>query len=189
MLEDAPEIGEVIDKLWEFLKDAVLVAHNADFDISFLKHTFARFGKEFNPPYIDTLRLSQALLRNQMKAFSLDKLVEHFKLGKFQHHRALDDARVTARVFLELVELLKKKSITTFDRINKLVEHINPLSKHPQHLTVLVQNRTGLKNLYKLISKSHTETFFAVPQVLSFRFGKTQGRLVIRDRMCKFRGI
>jgi len=166
MLKDAPEIGEVIDRLWEFLKDAVLVAHNADFDISFLKHTFARFGREFNPPYVDTLRLSQALLRNQMKAFSLDKLVEHFKLGKFQHHRALDDARVTARVFLELVELLKKKSITTFDRINKLVEHINPLSKHPQHLTVLVQNRTGLKNLYKLISKSHTETFFAVPQVL-----------------------
>ncbi|QAV33512.1 DNA polymerase-3 subunit alpha [Fervidobacterium changbaicum] len=179
MLKDAPEIADVIDKLWGFLKGAVLVAHNADFDIGFLKHTFARFGREFNPPYIDTLRLSQALLRNQMKAFSLDKLVEHFKLGKFQHHRALDDARVTARVFLQLVELLKKKSITTFDRINKLVEHINPLSKHPQHLTVLVQNKTGLKNLYKLISKSHTETFFTVPQVLRSDLEKHREGLLI----------
>lgn len=179
MLENAPDISQVIDKLSEFLKDCVLVAHNADFDVSFLKNTFTKHGMEFNPPYIDTLRLSQALLRNKLKSFSLDKLVNHFDLGSFQHHRALDDARITVHVFWKLVELAKKKSITTFEKLNKLVENIDPLTKHPQHITVLVQNRAGLKNLYKLISKSHTETFFVVPQVLKSELEKHREGLLL----------
>ncbi len=166
MLKDAPDISEVLPELERFLEGCVIVAHNADFDIGFLQNTFRRFGKKFNPSYIDTLRLSNALLRNKLRSFSLDKIVDYFGLGTFNHHRALDDARVTAKVFWELVDLAKKKSITTFDKLNKLVESINPLTKHPMHLTVLVQNKIGLKNLYRLISKSHTETFFVVPQVL-----------------------
>uniref|UniRef100_A0A7C4VU45 DNA polymerase III PolC-type n=1 Tax=Fervidobacterium thailandense TaxID=1008305 RepID=A0A7C4VU45_9BACT len=166
MLENAPQIGEVVEKLYNFLEGCVLVAHNADFDVTFLQNTFSKFGLNFNPPYIDTLRLANALLRNKIKSFSLDRLVDYFGLGTFQHHRALDDARVTAKVFWKLVDLAKKRSITAFDKLNKLVETINPLTKHPKHLTVLVRNKTGLKNLYKLISKSHTETFFTVPQVL-----------------------
>ncbi|MGQ9856391.1 MAG: PolC-type DNA polymerase III [Fervidobacterium sp.] len=179
MLENAPDISQVIDRLSEFLNGAVIVAHNADFDIGFLKNTFSKFHRQFNPPYIDTLRLSQALLRSKLKSFSLDKLVDYFELGKFQHHRALDDARVTAKVFWKLVELLKKKSINSFDRLNKLIEHINPLSKHPRHITVLVQNKTGLKNLYKLVSKAHTETFFTVPQVLRSDLEKNREGLLI----------
>ncbi|WP_448376448.1 PolC-type DNA polymerase III [Fervidobacterium sp.] len=179
MLKDAPDMGQVIDALERFLEGCVIVAHNADFDVSFLKNTFSKFQRHFNPPYIDTLRLSQALFRGKLKSFSLDKLVDHFGIGKFQHHRALDDARVTEKVFWKLIELLKKKSITTFDKINKLVESINPLSKHPQHITVLVQNRTGLKNLYKLVSKSHTETFFVVPQVLRSDLEKRREGLLI----------
>lgn len=166
MLKNAPRIEEVVERLYDFLEGCVLVAHNADFDVTFLQNTFSKFGLSFNPPYIDTLRLANALLRNKIKSFSLDKLVDYFGLGTFQHHRALDDARVTVKVFWKLVDLAKKRSITTFDKLNKLVETINPLTKHPKHLTVLVRNKTGLKNLYKLISKSHTETFFTVPQVL-----------------------
>ncbi|MCX7653553.1 MAG: PolC-type DNA polymerase III [Fervidobacterium sp.] len=179
MLENAPGIAEVLDKLLDFLHGCVIVAHNADFDVSFLRNVFARHGIEFNPPYIDTLRLSQSLLRNRLKSFSLDKLVDHFDLGTFQHHRALDDARITAGVFWKLIELAKKKSITTFERLNKLVENIDPLTKHPHHVTVLVQNKTGLKNLYKLISKSHTETFFVVPQVLKSELEKNREGLLI----------
>lgn len=179
MLKDAPDIMQVLPKLLEFIKDSILVAHNADFDMTFLKNILSKSGIEFNPPYIDTLRLSQALLRNKIKSFSLDKLVDHFGLGAFQHHRALDDARVTVNVFWKLIELAKKKSITTFEKLNKLVENINPLVKHPQHVTVLVQNKTGLKNLYKLISKAHTETFFVVPQVLKSELEKHREGLLI----------
>ncbi|MEN3043170.1 MAG: PolC-type DNA polymerase III [Fervidobacterium sp.] len=179
MLENAPGIAEVLDKFLDFLHGCVIVAHNADFDVSFLRNVFARHGIEFNPPYIDTLRLSQSLLRNRLKSFSLDKLVDHFDLGTFQHHRALDDARITTGVFWKLIELAKKKSITTFERLNKLVENIDPLTKHPHHVTILVQNKTGLKNLYKLISKSHTETFFVVPQVLKSELEKNREGLLI----------
>jgi DNA polymerase-3 subunit alpha (Gram-positive type) len=179
MLKDAPSISQVLPNLLTFLKDSVIVAHNADFDITFLRNTFSKYSIDFNPTYIDTLRFSQALLRNKLKSFSLDKLVDHFDLGTFQHHRALDDARVTTQVFWKLLELAKKKSINTLDKINKLVENINPLTKHPQHITVIVQNRTGLKNLYKLISKAHTETFFSVPQVLKSELEKHREGLLI----------
>lgn len=166
MLRDAPEFESVAERLLNFLEGTVLVAHNADFDMTFLKNAYARLGVDFNPPYVDTLRLASALLRNRLRSFSLDRLAELFGLGPFQHHRALDDAKMTTNVFWKLVELARKKSITSLDRLNKLVENINPLSKHPRHVTVLVQNRIGLRNLYQLISKSHTETFFVVPQVL-----------------------
>ncbi|MFN6991206.1 MAG: PolC-type DNA polymerase III, partial [Fervidobacterium sp.] len=179
MLEAAPSIQEVIPNLLEFVKDSVIVAHNADFDVAFLKNTFAKYNTDFNPPYIDTLRLSQALLRNKLKSFSLDKLVDYFELGTFQHHRALDDAKVTVYVFWKLIELAKKKSISTFEKLNRLVENIDPLTKHPKHITVLVQNKAGLKNLYKLISKSHTETFFLVPQVLKSDLEKKREGLLI----------
>ncbi|MFN3692069.1 MAG: PolC-type DNA polymerase III, partial [Fervidobacterium sp.] len=179
MLEGAPSIQEVIPNLLEFLKDSVIVAHNADFDVAFLKNNFAKYNIDFNPPYIDTLRLSQALLRSRLKSFSLDKLADYFDLGKFQHHRALDDAKVTVYVFWKLIELAKKKSIGTFEKLNRLVENIDPLTKHPKHVTVLVQNKVGLKNLYKLISKSHTETFFLVPQVLKSDLEKKREGLLI----------
>jgi len=179
MLKDAPDISEVLPELEKFIDGSIIVAHNADFDVGFLQNAFRRAGKEFMPSYIDTLRLSYALLRNKLRSFSLDKIVDYFGLGTFNHHRALDDASVTAKVFWELVDLAKKKSITTFEKLNKLVESMNPLTKHPLHLTVLVQNKQGLKNLYQLISKSHTETFFVVPQVLKSDLEKNREGLLI----------
>ncbi len=165
MLDSARTIDEVFPELEKFFEGSILVAHNADFDTSFLSVLYKKYGKRFDFTYIDTLRFSQAMIK-KLSSFSLDKLVDHFGLGHFQHHRAFEDAKVTALVFIKLIELAVKKGVNTFQKLNKLVEDINPLTKYPKHVTVLAKNKVGLKNLYRLISKSHTETFFKVPQVL-----------------------
>ncbi len=178
MLDNAKTMDEVFPKLEKFLKDTVLVAHNADFDTSFLSVLYKKYGKKFDFTYIDTLRFSRSILK-KLSSYSLDKLVDHFGLGNFQHHRAFEDAKVTALVFIKLVELAVKKGMDTFQKLNKLVEDVNPLTKYPKHVTVLVKNKVGLKNLYRLISKSHTETFFKVPQVLRSDLEKYREGLLI----------
>ncbi|SHE27517.1 DNA polymerase-3 subunit alpha [Marinitoga hydrogenitolerans DSM 16785] len=166
MLINAPSIKEVLPEFMSFISDSVLVAHNANFDYRFLRRWVKEIMNiEIKIPYIDTLSMSRALL-NLKGGHSLDKVVKVLGLGNFEHHRAHEDAKITAHVFLKLLEKAKGRGIRTLNDLINLEKMIDFKKLRKYHMTVLVKNRTGLKNLYKLISKAHTEYFYRDTTVL-----------------------
>jgi DNA polymerase-3 subunit alpha (Gram-positive type) len=165
MLENKRSIEEVLPEFLGFLEDSIIVAHNANFDYRFLRLWIKKvMGLDWERPYIDTLALAKSLLK--LRSYSLDSVVEKLGLGPFRHHRALDDARVTAQVFLRFVEMMKKIGITKLSEIENLKDTIDYTALKPFHCTILVQNKKGLKNLYKLVSDSYIKYFYGVPRIL-----------------------
>lgn len=164
MLKDAPTFEEVFPGFLEFIKDATLVAHNANFDYRFLRSAVKRvLNEEWEFQYIDTLGLSKALL--DMKSYSLDRIAKKLKIGDFRHHRALDDARITAKIFLRFIEMLKLRGINRINQLERVRENIDVKKLSPYHVTILVKNKEGLKNLYEMVSKSHLEYFHSKPKI------------------------
>lgn len=164
MLEDQPSIEEVLPKFFEFCKDSVVVAHNANFDYRFLRYWIEKVMKaNWKIPVLDTLALSKRLVK--LSSYNLEKLANHFKVGTFSHHRALEDARVTAQIFIELLKIAKERNIETFKQIEGLHKESILKQSKPFHATILVQNKDGLKNLYKLISNAHVKYFHGVPRI------------------------
>lgn len=163
MLEQAPTFQQIMPEFFKFIEDSILVAHNADFDYRFLRESSKYFGKDINIPYIDTLQMSKALL--SLSSYGLEKVVKALSLEDFNHHRALDDASITARVFLKLVEMAEHKGVQTLDKLNTLSKNVNVGNLRPYHLTILVKNKTGLINLYKMVSKSHIDFFKSKPRI------------------------
>ncbi len=164
MVENAPTESEIIPRFLEFCGDAVLVAHNADFDVSFIYQAAKRLGIKFNPTYIDTVGLSRKLI-TKIKNHRLDSIAKFFDLGDFEHHRAVNDAEVLAEIFLRFVTMAKSqncKNIKDFDTVLP-----NPDSKRAgsNHIIILVKNMVGLKNLYKLVSYAHLDYFYRRPML------------------------
>lgn len=104
MVEDAPSEKEALEKFIAFAGKGVLVAHNADFDMSFIKIACARQGLTYDIRYADTLKLARAALPH-LKNFKLDTVAKEFKLGDFNHHRAIDDAEMLSKIFISLVNV------------------------------------------------------------------------------------
>jgi DNA polymerase-3 subunit alpha (Gram-positive type) len=167
MVDSGLELGEALKKFDNFAKDSVLVAHNAEFDCSFMKINFAKVGMKFDYTYADTLPLAKALIK--IKKYKLDYIVNYFNLGNFHHHRAVDDATVTGKVFLELLKLAKKQGIEDFEGLNSLKNSIDfDQIKGRQHINILVKNKTGLKNLYKITSEANLKYFLKKPRIPRF---------------------
>ncbi len=162
-LESARGVEEILPKLLEFIGDSVFVAHNADFDYRFLRESARRLNKEVNMPYIDTLQFSKSLLR--LSGYGLEKVVKALNLGKFNHHRALDDTKITAEVFLKLLEMANSKGVHALEKLNDLSKNVDVKSLYPYHTTILVKDEKGLENLYRLVSKSHLEYFKGKPRI------------------------
>jgi len=170
MVENARSLEEVLPEFLDFIKDTVLVAHNADFDFGFIREALRKlYNKELEFTYIDTLRLSRAVLKHKVKSYGLSKLVEYFGVGPFNHHRAYEDAAVTAEVFNKLIDIIKKQGVKTLSQINNLKSKTSTANIRTKrvfnHLTILVKNKDGLKNLYKLVSDAHIKYFKYVPFV------------------------
>lgn len=153
-LENAPSINHVWPQFLDFIKDSVLVAHNADFDVSFIK----AISPDLDITYLDTLRLSRTVQPNR-KIHSLASLVRQFRLGKFKHHRADEDAAILAKVFLKLLEKVYKQQVFTAQELNKLGEQ-GSVDRKTHSVTVVVRNQNGLKNLYKIISEASTKYLY-----------------------------
>ncbi|WP_036221838.1 PolC-type DNA polymerase III [Mesoaciditoga lauensis] len=176
-VENAPSIEEVLPKLLDFIRDSIFVAHNADFDYRFLRESAKRLGIEVNTPYIDTLQFSKSLLK--LSGYGLEKVVKALNLGTFNHHRALDDTMVTAEVFLKLTDMAASKGIHTLEKLNELSKNVDIKSLYPYHMTILVKDKNGLKNLYKLVSKSHLEYFKGKPRIPKSLLQKRRKGLLI----------
>lgn len=158
MVEDCPKIKEVMGDFLKFCGDSILVGQNTDFDVGFIKENCFRMGIEFSPLYLDTLPMARALF-SDMKKFSLDKIARKLEIPAFNHHRASDDARATAQIFIKMFDRIMKMDGISLSTINKLKSYW-PKAKHEYFsATVYAKNKTGLKNLYKLISESRMNYF------------------------------
>ncbi len=183
MVKTAETIDIVLPKLLEFFGDSVLVAHNADFDIGFLKHNAKVLGYELNNTYLDTLKLAKMLFPNYKK-YKLGIIAENLGIKVEVAHRALDDVDTTVKVFNIMIDMLKEKGAKTIDDIDvvgpdKEAEK-NAYKKLPSyHAIILAKNYVGLKNLYKLVSLSHLHYFYKKPRILKSLYKKYSEGLIL----------
>lgn len=165
MVEDAPTIEPVLLELLEFINGTVLVAHNAPFDMGFLNHRAKVAGERINNPVIDTLQLCRMMFPN-LDRYRLNIVASHLGIKLDNHHRALDDSKATAQIFIKCLEILKEKGVKSIDDIQNAFDGCGNYKKADSyHAIILVKNNTGLKNLYKIISESHIKYYYKKPRV------------------------
>ena len=165
MVRGAPKEEEAVRAFFEFCGEgAILVAHNAGFDTSFLRAACGRHGMEFPYVYIDTVAMCRAMLKD-IKNCKLDTVAKYLKLKPFNHHRASDDAAVLGEIFLNLIQRLRDDfGAESVHDINAALAGGDPKKLPTYHQIILVKNLVGLKNLYKLISYGHLDYFYKRPR-------------------------
>lgn len=166
MVKDAPSIEEILPKFLEFASNSVLVAHNANFDVSFIKSKAKKFNLNVNNAVLDTLELSRHLYKD-LKNYKLDTLADHLQVKLEHHHRAVDDAMATAEIFIKTIDRLKELGVEKVKDINAILKESEvDIRKLPvYHVTILVKDQKGLRNLYEIISKSNLEYFHRTPRI------------------------
>ena len=165
MVEDADGIDVVLPEFLSYIGNDMLIAHNAAFDVGFIRAAAERLGYEFGNTYLDTVSVSK-YLNPELKKHKLDIVAEHYGLGDFHHHRACDDAEMLALIFFKMLQQLKDEGIRDFGRMTEAMsEKADPLKLKPRHMILLCRNLTGLKNLYKIISASYLTYFKRVPRI------------------------
>nr|WP_294469082.1 PolC-type DNA polymerase III [uncultured Sellimonas sp.] len=180
MVVDARPIEEVLPDFLEFVGDAVLVAHNAGFDVSFIEQNcrYQEIEKEFVS--VDTVALARVLLPTLSK-YKLNVVAKALNISLENHHRAVDDAQATAEIFVRFVEMLKDREIYTLKELNQFGS-MNPdaIRKLPSHhAVILAKNETGRVNLYRLISMSHLQYFSRMPRIPKSEFLRHRDGLII----------
>lgn len=165
MVYNAPLINEAVRKFLDFSGDRILVAHNAGFDVGFIRKAADDNKIYFGNSYLDTLALSR-YVNPQLKSHKLNVIAAHYGYGKFEHHRATDDAEVLAKIFFEMAENLKREGVKDIDNmVRTMSDKADPLKLNTYHMIILVKNLTGLKNLYKLVSKSYLDYYYRHPRI------------------------
>ena len=189
MVRNAETIDKVFPKMLEFMKGSVLVAHNAEFDIGFLKHNAKELGYDFDFTYIDTLTLAQDIFPD-FKTYKLGRIAKNLGIKVEVAHRALDDVDTTVKVFNVMMDELKERGAKTLEDIEEYA--CNEESKKVQykklktyHAIILAKNYTGLKNLYKLVSYSHLDYFYKKPRILKSMYKKYSEGLILGSACCE----
>ena len=154
MVDNAPTIEDVLPKFLEFTKDAVMVAHNSAFDMGFIRRDAKKYmGIDYKPPIIDTLQMARDLYPD-LKGYNLDRLNKTFKLSLENHHRAIDDAQSTAKLFIMFLEKYIENGVVNVENMNGAFP-LNIQKQATRNIMVIAKNLTGLQNLYRLVSESH----------------------------------
>lgn len=165
MVKDAPRISEVLPSFLAFIKDRCLVAHNAEFDVGFIRESCNHYGYKLENPVLDTLKISRVLL-SHLKKHKLNIVAQELQVNLDNHHRAINDAKATAEIFKKFIGMLKEKAIYNLKDINKLFEkNVDYKKLRTNHVILLAQNGEGLKNLYTLVSESHMNYFYKKPRI------------------------
>ena len=180
MVADAPAIEEVLPRFLKFCEGAVLAAHNASFDMSFIRENCERLGLPCSFTYVDTVSLARVLLP-QLGRFKLDNVAKALGVSLGHHHRAVDDAECTARIYEKFVSMLDAREIRDLDAVNALgrssVEQIKKLPTY--HVILLAKNDVGRVNLYRLVSWSHLNYFSRRPRIPKSVLSKYREGLII----------
>lgn len=180
MVSTKDTIADVLPLFMEFVGEAVLVAHNISFDLGFLNKACKDImHMNIKNTFIDTLTLSQSIYP-EIKNYKLDTLAKSLGYNLNNHHRALEDATITGEIFQSMIEILESENITKLCEINKYVkENIDYKKLRPTHCIILVKNKKGLKNLYKLTSDAHINNFYRNPRVPKSELVKNKEGLLI----------
>ena len=180
MVEDADVIEDILPKFMEFCQDCIMVAHNAEFDMSFIKENCRRQGIERKFTVVDTLAMARSLLPD-LKNYKLDTVVEAVGGGLENHHRAVEDAESTADIFVKFVARLKNMGVTDLDTLNSMSQMSgNAIKKlKTYHVIILAQNDVGRINLYRLVSWSHLDYYARRPRIPKSLLQKYREGLII----------
>ena len=179
MVKDAPKDEEAVKAFLDFVDGAVLVAHNAPFDTSFIQNVCERMGVTYNLTSIDTVVICRSILKG-IKNCKLDTVAKFLRLGEFNHHRATDDAEILSRIFISLCERLKEDyDVNSVLDINTHLNGSDQKKLPAYHQIILVKNQVGLKNLYKLISYAHLKYFYRKPRIPKSELIKHREGLII----------
>ena len=180
MVADAPSEAEALQAFLDFAGGRILVAHNAhSFDIRFLRIAAKRSGIAFEPTYIDTLTMAQAMYPG-LHNYKQGTINKHLELPAYEAHRACEDAGALGRIFCVMLSDLAEKQVTKVSEINTgLGGNREVLKKKYYHLIILVKNQMGLKNLYKIVSEAHVNYFFKKPRVPRSLLNKYRDSLIL----------
>lgn len=174
MVADAPKVADALKAFFAFIgNDTVqegnpyplLIAHNANFDIGFIRYYATQSGLPFENPYLDTVALSKHI-NPDLNSHKLDVVAEYYHLGDFNHHRACDDAEMLANIYFCMLEKMQKMELRDLNALKReMTEKSDPLKLNAYHQILLVKNLTGLKNLYRLVSASYLDYFRRFPRI------------------------
>mgnify|MGYP002759787590 CR=1 FL=1 len=166
MLVDAPPIEEVLSDFRDFVGDAIYIAHNASFDMGFIDTGFERLGYGATTNgVIDTLELSRTI-NTEMGKHGLNFLAKKYGVELTQHHRAIYDAETTAHIFVKMLKQIEQLGVTNHNEIDAKLSNQDAYKRaRPMHVTLIVQNQTGLKNLFKIVSESMVHYFYRTPRI------------------------
>ncbi|SCY12640.1 PolC-type DNA polymerase III [Alkaliphilus peptidifermentans] len=179
MVKDSPKINEALSNFLSFIEDIPIVAHNANFDVGFIRENAKKLGCEVKNPVIDTLKLSRLLL-TKLKRHKLDTIARELNIKLENHHRAVDDATATAEIFIRFIQMMKAKGINNFGEMNnQLVKQADISKLDTFHVIILVKNYIGLKNLYQLVSESHLNYFYKKPRLPKSLLSRYREGLII----------
>ncbi len=185
MVKGAPRVKEALEQFFAFLgrrpdgKPKLMIAHNAGFDIGFIRYFAEKNGVTFDNPYLDTVALSR-YLNPDLKNHKLDTLAKHYDLGDFNHHRACDDAEMLARIFFAMQGRLREMEIHDFEALRRdMLAKADPLKLKTYHMILLVKNKTGLKNLYRLISYSYLKYYRRTPRIPKTELDRYREGLIV----------
>ncbi len=180
MVLDAPDIETVLPEFLAFAGDAVLVAHNASFDVSFIEQN-CRY-QDIVPDFtsVDTVAMARILLPTLSK-FKLNVVANALHISLENHHRAVDDAGATAEIFVKFIEMLRDRGITDLMKLNQFgANNADAVKKLPTyHVIILAQNEIGRVNLYTLVSKSHLEYYARRPRIPKSELSKHREGLIV----------
>ena len=180
MVKDAGTIEEILPQFLKFCAGSVLVAHNAGFDTGFIRENAKRLNLPYDHTVVDTLGLARCLMGHLGK-FTLDNICKHLNIILETHHRAVDDATATGKIFVEFISMLKEKDITDLDQVNEFANDNVDLIKKGRmyHGIILVKNNTGRVNLNRLVSESHLNYFNRRPRMPKSLINKYRDGLII----------
>ncbi len=166
MVMGAETIEEILPRFMEFCEGCVMIAHNAEFDMSFIRKNCMDLDIPCDHTVGDTVAMARILLP-ALHRFKLDTVAKALKISLENHHRAVDDAECTAHIFVKFIEMLKERHIETLNDLNSLgatsVDTVKKLPTH--HAIILAQNEVGRINLYRLVSESHLTYYAKRPRI------------------------
>ena len=180
MVMEAEPIEKILPEFLEFCGDAVMVAHNAGVDTSFIINNAERLGIKYDPTIMDTVLLAQFVIPN-LHNYKLDTLCKHLAVSLENHHRAVDDAQATAYIYLKMVKMLEERDIFDLDKLNEAGKLDDEAIKklHQYHCIILASSEQGRINLYRLISASHLQYFSRFPKIPKSLVNKYREGLII----------
>lgn len=179
MVQDAEPIGPVLRRFHEFIQDAVLVAHNAYFDVGFIRKNLRDLDMRLHHGILDTVPLARYLFP-ELKRHRLDTIAKHLGIDMGAHHRAVDDAMTTMKILMKAMDKMNSMGIETFAQLNQRSRAEMDVRKLPMfHATILVKSQEGMRRLYELVSASHMGSFHMKPRIRKSDLRKNRNGLLV----------